>query len=596
VDSWRAGELDAATVKRTNIVIHGLAALLLFFFLRSLLLALYERGEYGRQGAWRGCLVLGDTKTAELLALAAALFWLVHPLQVSTVLYAVQRMAQLSALFVFAGLYYFTARRRLWVQRGASLGELLTAVLWMGLITLLAVLSKENGALLPWLVLVVEVCIFRGRWAGRDNALLARLSWLLLVLPLLLAALLWLFAPELINAGYASRDFTLQERLLTEGRILWISLSWLLLPSVGARGSHHDDIMVSTSLLAPPWPLLAWLGWTGLLVLAWRLRQQQPLLLFAVLFFLVGHSMESGFLPLEMAFEHRNYLPAAGLGMGLAALLSALLQVPERAVGKVAAGVCVILYCFLLGLTFIRVTTWQDEVRMAQVGAFNHPASVRAHAQYAKILLERAENASGTVHYSLEARTQMLAQARQHYELMYDINPQDFGAMVMMYQLDSRYVDEPGLADGWLAQILEVLPGHKMSASDASALGVLLNCLGKGVCRAPAGTAEQIMALLNQRYPHSARFMLLYYQYLLARSADSDERLAYLQQAHTRAPGSAALVSWLMSEQAERGNIAQVLALARQTMVMDPERRSIGKLQKLFMSAGAESKGEGAEP
>ncbi|MFV0477659.1 MAG: hypothetical protein ACK5ME_07490, partial [Parahaliea sp.] len=84
VDSWRAGELDAATVKRTNIVIHGLAALLLFFFLRSLLLALYERGEYGRQGAWRGCLVLGDTKTAELLALAAALFWLVHPLQVST--------------------------------------------------------------------------------------------------------------------------------------------------------------------------------------------------------------------------------------------------------------------------------------------------------------------------------------------------------------------------------------------------------------------------------------------------------------------------------------------------------------------------------
>ena len=47
-----------------------------------------------------------------------------------------------------------------------------------------------------------------------------------------------------------------------------------------------------------------------------------PLLLFALLFYLVGHSIESSVWPLEMVYEHRNYLPSIGPCMLIAAILS----------------------------------------------------------------------------------------------------------------------------------------------------------------------------------------------------------------------------------------------------------------------------------
>ncbi len=417
--AW-SGELDSVAVKQLNVIIHGLCGLLLFFFFRSLLLSFSDRG--GGRGAFST--VSPGSGDVELLAGFAALLWLAHPLQVSTVLYAVQRMAQLSTLFVFLGLWYFTAHRRLWAERGASWGELLFTALWLGLITLLAVLSKENGALLPALILVVEVCIFRGCWAGRINATLVRLAWGLLLLPLALLVMVGLLWPEVLQAGYGSRDFSLYERLLTQGRVLWTYVSWLLVPSIDAMGLHHDDVVISTRLLSPPWPLLAWAGWLLALVVAWLLRQRIPLLLFAALFFLVGQSMESTVLPLEMAFEHRNYLPSAGLMLAAVWLIRALFA----HLHKPAAGLLIItiLYCALLGLTFIRVGTWQDEIRLAQVNATNHPASVRANGFYANTLLTLAESPAAQT-YDAETRGQWLWQARQHYAAIQQIDPADFG-------------------------------------------------------------------------------------------------------------------------------------------------------------------------
>ncbi len=54
---------------------------------------------------------------------------------------------------------------------------------------------------------------------------------------------------------------------------------------------------------------------------AFLLRRRYPLLLLAVLFFLVGHSMESTLIPLEMVYEHRNYLPGMLVCLALAAVI-----------------------------------------------------------------------------------------------------------------------------------------------------------------------------------------------------------------------------------------------------------------------------------
>ncbi|MDH4056967.1 MAG: hypothetical protein OEV58_16530, partial [Gammaproteobacteria bacterium] len=78
---------DAAPFKRTNLIIHLVIGGLLGILTKQIL-----------------CLLQFESREARILALISAAFWMLHPFLVSTTLYAVQRMAQLSTLFIFAGL------------------------------------------------------------------------------------------------------------------------------------------------------------------------------------------------------------------------------------------------------------------------------------------------------------------------------------------------------------------------------------------------------------------------------------------------------------------------------------------------------------
>ena len=88
-NAWLAGGLDAYPIKLTNLLLHLLTGLGLYRFTWVLLRPGSPLGLDERRAAW-----------AALLATAV---WLLHPLHVSTVLYAVQRMAILAALFVVWG-------------------------------------------------------------------------------------------------------------------------------------------------------------------------------------------------------------------------------------------------------------------------------------------------------------------------------------------------------------------------------------------------------------------------------------------------------------------------------------------------------------
>ncbi len=99
-----AGGFVPAQVKATNLLIHIGIAVLLYYLFQSVITRLR---------------LVPDVATGRLLALTAAGIWLLHPLNVSTVLYAVQRMAQLSALFEVAGLLVFMRYRQRWADVGA---------------------------------------------------------------------------------------------------------------------------------------------------------------------------------------------------------------------------------------------------------------------------------------------------------------------------------------------------------------------------------------------------------------------------------------------------------------------------------------------
>ena len=108
--------------------------------------------------------------------------------------------------------------------------------------------------------------------------------------------------------GYEYRPFTMIERLLTQPRVLLFYFSQIFYPAAN-RFSIVHDFMISTSLLTP-WTTLPsiFLILTLIGLAVWRIKKN-PLFSFAVLFYFGNHVIESSILPLEMVFEHRNYLP-----------------------------------------------------------------------------------------------------------------------------------------------------------------------------------------------------------------------------------------------------------------------------------------------
>lgn len=261
---------------------------------------------------------------ARWLPLFLAFIWMALPINASSVLYVVQRMAMLSALFMFAGTWAYIVSREA-IERGDRRGYL-GMFLAVPALTAVAFFSKENGLLLPALALAVELAFFQpARGAKRPQAI----RWFLafaIVAPIIGLAAVLTFRPGMLLEAYAMRDFTLLERLLTQPRILWDYVATIFVPFGPQLGLFHDNYPKSTGLLSPLTTLPAILGWLLLLGLAWRARARHPAILGGLLFFLAGHAMESSILGLELYFEHRNYLPSAGLLVASAGAVVAGLQ------------------------------------------------------------------------------------------------------------------------------------------------------------------------------------------------------------------------------------------------------------------------------
>ena len=79
----------------------------------------------------------------------------------------------------------------------------------------------------------------------------------------------------------------------------------------------HDDVVISQSLFEPISTSLATLVLLGLAVIALYSLRRQWLVGFAIAWYLVGHSMESTLVGLELVFEHRNYIPSIALCLAL---------------------------------------------------------------------------------------------------------------------------------------------------------------------------------------------------------------------------------------------------------------------------------------
>ncbi|MHB8535113.1 MAG: hypothetical protein ACYDBW_06660 [Sulfuricaulis sp.] len=402
--------------KVTNLVIHLINAGLVYW-LASLLLEIHDAATAvprGKRHFWLPGLI--------------AVIWAIHPLQLTSVLYVVQRMTSLSALFVLAGLIAFIYGRRLLQNRDLRGIRLM----WGGLLggTLLGMICKENAALLPLYALVIEFVFFHGDGPGRSRTILTRLY----VIPMVLLGLLGLFwllrYPNMILNTYNLREFTLGERLLTEPRVLWFYISLLLLPTSNRFSLFHDDIAFSTGLFHPWSTVFALTGLILALATGFLSRRKYPLLSFSILWFLAGHVMESSFIGLELVFEHRNYLPSIGPITGL---IYGVAVVFNRFRSKAIPVVLSTLTIFVVGFATQTIArAWKSEQSLAQFTVEHHPRSARAHAIIGDLYLQNGIN-------PVQALNQyMIAANLAPYETSYLISMVNISAHTSVHEINAK--------------------------------------------------------------------------------------------------------------------------------------------------------------
>lgn len=347
---------DPASFKYTNLLIHILNGLLLAW----LVLAIVRQ--------WAGRL---DQRHVVLSLLVAA-FWLLNPYQLSSVMYVIQRMAQLSALCVLTGLLVYLCGRRFLAGGDSHRGY---ALIWLGYLigAGIGVLFKENAALFVLLAPILEWLLFPQADSDQRRPLLLRATLWLPALAMLVLLGSYFFSS---HAYEWYRDFTLSERLMSQGRALGYYLWRYLIPGVGYIGLYADGFEKSVSLLQPVSTLIWIIVHTAIIALAVVYARRLPLLSLGILFFYVAHSMESSAIPLELFFEHRNYLPSMLLLLGI-------LHIPRSKV-VIRAMLPVVLAC--AALQYLQATFWGDERHLNTIMVVENPTSERALVIYANYL------------------------------------------------------------------------------------------------------------------------------------------------------------------------------------------------------------------
>lgn len=365
---------QGAWFKKTNLLIHLLCGVILCWT-TLLLLRLHRVAE----------------PRAQWLALFSSACWMLHPYQVSTVLYVVQRMAELSTLFVFVGIAAYLHGRIL-LQQARRRGYV-----WMyaavGIATACAVLSKENGILLPLLLLVIEYTL-----PANDDERPNRVTVILLLWIPSLAILSYLgslvdFSPN----PWPNRNFNQIERLLTEPRILLEYLHDLYLPRIEGNGLYQDGYEVSRDLFSPWTSLPALLGVIALLGCGLWARRRYPLVALAILFFFAAHLIESTVVGLELYFEHRNYPASAFLFLPIAFGIDFLRRNFNK---RLAIVVALALLTTLSFLTLQRATLWGDVEALDLYWAHNNPNSPRAQNTIATYLANHGRFEESEQHLS----------------------------------------------------------------------------------------------------------------------------------------------------------------------------------------------------
>ncbi|RRJ83890.1 hypothetical protein [Aestuariirhabdus litorea] len=480
--------------KVVNLFLH-LANVVLVF---ALLYQLIRHTRYKPQKLW--------------LATGATAIWALSPLQVSTVLYMVQRMTELSALFVLAALLCWYQGR---FPSKAQYRRLAWLYLGFGICMLLALLSKESAITGCVMVLVLDATLLGKESKDRTYRIW---RWLAIYLPLMLVALYFFIKWKSI-ATYGGREFTLEERLLTQPRILFDYIAKFVAPRWGGYGLFYNEYPFSRSLTDPLTTLIAVTAIAvGAGVAIWK-RTAWPIASFAVLFFLAGHLVESTFIPLELYFEHRNYLPTVAIALLLATAVGQIVQRVHRK--PLLVLVCLSTAIWLVAMVAVsrnEVRMWGAPLPQALHWYQQHPDSHRAHSHLGELMFNLG----------------MHQQSARFYEQTIERFPNDPSKMLLWWELGCFPSVE---LRPELERVKQVLRSGDHYRETISVLKAMLELVESGKCQSLS--LDDLLAaadtlLSNPSYKKHVKSILVLMSRLYELKGDGRKGLEYLEIAASK--------------------------------------------------------------
>jgi len=387
--NYYVGEYNVIGYHLVNTIIHIINAILLFFFLKTTLLISQNRKFIG------GNL---DSLTAAAISFFAAFIWLVHPLQTNSVTYIVQRMNSMGTMFYILALLLYVAGRL--EQRKAHYGPDSSApnggtkgvfnycyFLFSGcaLASVLAFGSKESTLALPFFIFLYEWYFFQNL---SGNWLKNQLKYIIAVIVLLIiVAAIYLGIEPVAKIkdlrDFSEGQFTLDQRLLTQARVLIYYLSLIFYPNP-SRLNLDYDFPLSISLIDPFTTLFSVFAITGLIIVGVYLGKRQPLISFCILWFFGNLVIESSVIPLAIIFEHRLYLPSMLVSLLLVVLFHRYIKPRWLSVGIPCSLILLLSYW-----TFERNSIWQDEISLWSDTIKKSPNKARPYSNLGSALTER---------------------------------------------------------------------------------------------------------------------------------------------------------------------------------------------------------------
>jgi len=376
-----------------------------------------------------------------LIALFSALLFVSHPLQTEAVTYIVQRLASLATLFYLLSiLMYIRGRLKLQGAEGEEPGEdssrsrhVFSSMLYALLSLLFAVLAmktKETAFTLPIMIVLYEFTFFKTS-PGKKLLFLLPVLLTLLIIPLSVLHSGRPLGELLSDVTHQTRVQTSMSRwdyLMTEMSVIATYIRLMFLPVNQNLDYNYPryhslftpHVLLSFLFLAAVLGLGAYLLYkstghgaqgtgqeaesedrnAGAKNEVGSIGEPDPsascalpyaryyrLISFGIFWFFIALLVESSIIPIvDVIFEHRFYLPSAGLFIGITA--GAFVVADRLQKEKVLIAALVLILLAFSGITYARNTVWKSETSLWEDTVSKSPGKARPHSNLGYYYME----------------------------------------------------------------------------------------------------------------------------------------------------------------------------------------------------------------